>query len=774
MFHNGRNFRINGGVFNNLSEYHGPVQFANHKTGMEILLEAASPGAFHNSGERFDPPKCYQNTRVAVLKKVMDWIIGNFGWEEYIMWLYGPAGAGKSAIAQTIAEMCHQDRILLASFFFSRSDPKRNSVKTLAASLAYQVAVNLPQAKSLIEAIVENDPAIFQRSFRAQFNTVILEPLMQLYETSTFPIPHPHLMIIDGLDECTDTNSQRHILDTISDALSRSKHSFHLIILFASRTEREIGLTFATPALKRVTSHTALDDTYQPESDIRQYFDGCFSEIKETHLQKQYIPSAWPSNSDIWSLVTKSSGQFIYAATVVRYISSSLYNPTKSLEAILGLRPAKKNMPFAELDALYSDILSRVEDITATLRLLGGILLSNTQDKSTKFMEGLMLLDEGDATRLLADLSSVIMVDAESKIRVLHASLGDFLLDQARSNKYHINPTAMFTELSRIGLHHVRQYIDTPDNDLFAYWWFEEAKDFLFRANPTDELRKIVLKTPFIQGIYSIPNSDGVYDWWCDELVDRLLMGLKTSGFSNTDELYLYHRGVWDQILHRRLSTIKSDTMVNAIVASAFINTLPIDAFASILATIFELQVCIPLTVDNPGWLETTLFHYIGPGMNPRYQELLLEFLADPIRAGKYILDGTKCATLTNTFLELFTQSRKDQKYESLIEDNAYEILSTVQELIPQAGPYPALIELLKNSALILPNQCCHTFYSVKTRNFQVTVRTFANYLARVCGSVPPGFRITVKGKDGEEDKSYYYDADAHAERALQPTFSQL
>ncbi|KDR67282.1 hypothetical protein GALMADRAFT_1127292 [Galerina marginata CBS 339.88] len=288
---------------------------------MELLLEAASPGAFHNSGERFDPPKCYPNTRVAVLARVMDWIIGKFGWEEYIMWLYGPAGAGKSAIAQTIAEMCHENHSLLASFFFSRSDPKRNSVGPLAASLAYQVAVNLPQARSLIEGVVANDPAIFQRSFKAQFNALILEPLMQVYKTSTFPVPHPHLMIIDGLDECNDSAGQRHILDTISDALSYSKDCIDLTILFASRTEPEISLAFSTRAFEGVTAHVALDDAYQPESDIRQYFDGSFSQIKKTHLQKRSIPATWPSDADISSLVTKSSGQFIYAATVIRYIS---------------------------------------------------------------------------------------------------------------------------------------------------------------------------------------------------------------------------------------------------------------------------------------------------------------------------------------------------------------------------------------------------------------------------------------------------------------------
>ena len=73
----------------------------------------------------------------------MKWI----KWEEdlkaFIMWVYGPAGAGKSAIAHTIAEMC-EETILLASFFFSRNDPSRNTVKPLIATIAYQIILNFP------------------------------------------------------------------------------------------------------------------------------------------------------------------------------------------------------------------------------------------------------------------------------------------------------------------------------------------------------------------------------------------------------------------------------------------------------------------------------------------------------------------------------------------------------------------------------------------------------------------------------------------------------
>ncbi|KDR67308.1 hypothetical protein GALMADRAFT_1127824 [Galerina marginata CBS 339.88] len=70
-------------------------------------------------------------------------------------------------------------------------------------------------------------------------------------------------------------------------------------------------------------------------------------------------------------------------------------------------------------------------------------------------------------------------------------------------------------------------------------------------------------------------------------------------------------------------------------------------------------------------------------------------------------------------------------------------------------------MDMLINPGIVLPNECCTKFPTPETRDCRVTVQTFATYLARVRGSLPAGFRITVKGKEGEEDISYYYDANS-------------
>ena len=128
MFAGASNTLVTGGTF--VVQYGGagaPIEWMaipnSHMAGLggfELLQRDVAAGAFYNSGERANPPRCHPNTRTAVINKIMNWI---FGLEEdreaVIMWLNGAAGAGKSAIAQTIAERCHNLGLLLSSFVFS-------------------------------------------------------------------------------------------------------------------------------------------------------------------------------------------------------------------------------------------------------------------------------------------------------------------------------------------------------------------------------------------------------------------------------------------------------------------------------------------------------------------------------------------------------------------------------------------------------------------------------------------------------------------------------
>ena len=171
-----------------------------------VLFREMATAALHNSGELLDPPKCHPNTRLAVLSDIMKWVKWEGGLKSFIMWVYGPAGNGKSAIAQMIAKMCEEEMILLATFFFARSDPQRNNDRKLITTIAYQITFNLPSVRDAINGAIEHDPSIFSKSLAVQLKYLIVEPLQPLIEAGFFNGPTSrHLVIIDGLDECYNT-----------------------------------------------------------------------------------------------------------------------------------------------------------------------------------------------------------------------------------------------------------------------------------------------------------------------------------------------------------------------------------------------------------------------------------------------------------------------------------------------------------------------------------------------------------------------------------------
>ena len=64
-------------------------------------------------------PRCDPGTRLEVIAQIRQWLDGHDNDERAVVfWVNGPAGYGKSALAQTTAECYAAERRLLGSFFF--------------------------------------------------------------------------------------------------------------------------------------------------------------------------------------------------------------------------------------------------------------------------------------------------------------------------------------------------------------------------------------------------------------------------------------------------------------------------------------------------------------------------------------------------------------------------------------------------------------------------------------------------------------------------------
>ena len=379
MFHNsqavitgGSFFHVHGRRGMSMTNLNGCTSswrnLATYTTGLDLLKEAAAPGAFHNSLQRSDPPKCHPHTREAILDKIMDWVKRKIDTDTFIMWLYGAAGAGKSAIAQTIAELCEEHKLLLASFFFFRADSLRSNSKRLIATIAYQIAVVIPSVQPFMEAAIDNNPHLLSRTLITQFTVLIINPLEHLFETSVGEhMDLPYLIIIDGLDECMD-GTQVQILDMIFAIGKCSKFPFSFLI--ASCPELEISAAMGDGKIREGLTHLPLDADIMSRDDIRRFLQDKFDKIWLTHPIRPDLPLSWPSSEDIDTLVDKSSGQFIYASIVVKFISSCWHRPDHRLEIILDLRPKGKDLLFSELNALYRYVLSSVVDTTTMVDII--------------------------------------------------------------------------------------------------------------------------------------------------------------------------------------------------------------------------------------------------------------------------------------------------------------------------------------------------------------------------------------------------------------------
>jgi hypothetical protein len=145
----------------------------------------------------------------------------------------------------------------------------------------------------------------------------------------------------------------------------------------------------------------------------------------------------------------------------VKFVESNRHQPVARLNIILGISPSGSMSPFAELDALYKQILSSVDDITLTLRVLS--LYTAAPFFAMELGESAELflsLEEGDIHLALIDLSSIVSYNKlYGEVEILHASLVDFLYDKRRSNEFHIDMGSTCTDFVCRTL----QYVKGPD-----------------------------------------------------------------------------------------------------------------------------------------------------------------------------------------------------------------------------------------------------------------------------------------------------------------------
>jgi hypothetical protein len=396
-----------------------------------------------------------------------------------LLCMTGAAGEGKSALQQTIAERCEGSGILGSAYFFANTDPTRNTISTVVPTMAYQLGSHNPALKQAIGAAVAQDTIIFKKSLRTQMDSLIVRPLRYLQEGAGLDLATlPHAILIDGLDECRGEDRQEELLTAVRVCLLSDHLPFRVFI--ASRPELAIRTALAPGGHLHAVAHHIQLCNYYTSADMRRFLRTRFEQ-----LSSRTGDPHWFTEENIETLVEAGSGQFIYVATVYRWISEPRASPAERLKIVLTWTPdaEQRARPFEALDQLYTNILLKAKNAYESVDTHSGqdfLLLLKihhlnatdgffySRNKFSKlYFTNLLGLGDKSVEILISDLHSLVSIEMEafSYLRILHKSFSDFLHSESRAKDLFVPPIRTYSHLAKC---HLLYIFRCPDSDICA------------------------------------------------------------------------------------------------------------------------------------------------------------------------------------------------------------------------------------------------------------------------------------------------------------------
>ena len=390
-------------------------------------------------GAGFDPAKkCLSGTRDTIIKDIIQWVNSPNGDFPRMFLLSGMAGTGKSAIAHTVAELCHMQKRLGSFYCFDRADQVNRRPNNLLSTIALDIADVDQHWKMSLYNIVKGDRSLRTTgSATKQFENFILEPAKAMVTVG------PILVIIDALDESAEGKSRKDLLDTLAEGISDLPSNFRILV--TTHPEPDIVSTFKNNQHIVHKSMNTIDEA-STKDDITLFVENYLSDVSS--LEKE-----WPDKRWRQMLVDSSQGLFQWASTACRAIKDpkGVLPETERLSRFM--KPSA-----SRLDALYSEALGQAfhgrdkADVSYCKLVMGRVLATKEPLSISAHSE---LQNDKGVEIILPQLGSFLSgVDRQdTPIRPLHASFFEFLTDQNRSlTSYYIDPSQQNRSLTSSSL----------------------------------------------------------------------------------------------------------------------------------------------------------------------------------------------------------------------------------------------------------------------------------------------------------------------------------
>ncbi|EKM60468.1 uncharacterized protein PHACADRAFT_109942 [Phanerochaete carnosa HHB-10118-sp] len=381
-----------------------------------------------------------QGTRKELFAELEQWSAGRFPKDKpkRAYYLSGGAGLGKSSIVhQLCVRLDAADQPLLrlgASFFFVRGRGDLESARLFFPTLTRQLArTRLALRSHIVSAAREYLEHGEQQQMQHALQGLLRKALIAAPADQA-----PTLLVVDGIDECKDREL---VPDLLRSLLSLVREFPWLYIFVASRPEPHILSVLASPDFADIVHHMQLEDTLEDWGGDVDYY------LRETVPKIPLYGDFLDKHPDsLERLIKRAAGVFIFARIAVNFLDMHRNHPEEWFELVLsGGSPAT-----SPLDALYLQILRSAfppEDLCASphqrerlhsfLRFIA--LESGATPETVAFYE--RELSVGDVFYIVDRLRSVLMINKDGNVVPLHASFGEFLVDEHRCSDalYHVD-----------------------------------------------------------------------------------------------------------------------------------------------------------------------------------------------------------------------------------------------------------------------------------------------------------------------------------------------
>ena len=372
---------------------------------------------------------CTAGTRDAILKRIYQWAQDSSSNSPRIFWLTGDAGSGKSTIACTVAGHFDDEtkneaqNILRANFFCSRQLEETRRQKYIIPTIVYQLA---HQSRSYARALLGANKFGSVDVLSKQMKDLLVGPWQRSVNDRPSELP-PYLVIIDALDEIEGQGGSiflRELLMTVDGGQLQG-----LKFLITSRPHPELAALCAT------FSSDAVCRLYEVPTDTVKADIVVYLKDKLPHLRDE---------PQLSYLAQKADGLFIYAATIVRYITPrpkmAKFEQIDLMSKLSGSTWVMSSATGSLVDELYQQILWEAfsnlenEQFDRRLSILHTFLC--TEERVSPSVAAGLISDKGMeelASIIVDELHAVLYANDEGRILWFHASFPDFIFTQTRS-----------------------------------------------------------------------------------------------------------------------------------------------------------------------------------------------------------------------------------------------------------------------------------------------------------------------------------------------------